>query len=130
MECPMMAKELVSPGHFACPGCGETIAFRHVLHALGKQTVVVTSAGCGSVVDGYYPVTASRVPFFHCSFGTAATTAAGVKAALEDAGVINGRPSSPGPGTAAPSTSACNPYPVRPSATKTSSMSATTTRPT
>ena len=78
-----MATELVSPGHFACPGCGETIAFRHVLHALGKQTVVVTSAGCGSVVDGYHPVTASRVPFFHCSFGTAATTAAGVKAGLE-----------------------------------------------
>jgi pyruvate ferredoxin oxidoreductase beta subunit/2-oxoisovalerate ferredoxin oxidoreductase beta subunit len=45
--------------------------------------VVVTSAGCGSVVDGYYPTTASRVPFFHCSFGTAATTAAGVKAGLE-----------------------------------------------
>ncbi len=83
MECPLTAKELVSPGHFACPGCGESIAFRHVLHALGKQTVVVTSAGCGSVVDGYYPITASRVPFFHCSFGTAAATAAGVKAGLE-----------------------------------------------
>jgi pyruvate/2-oxoacid:ferredoxin oxidoreductase beta subunit len=78
-----MATELVSPGHFACPGCGETIAFRHALRALGKQTVVVTTAGCGSVVDGYYPITASRVPFFHCSFGTAATTAAGVKAGLE-----------------------------------------------
>jgi pyruvate/2-oxoacid:ferredoxin oxidoreductase beta subunit len=74
---------MVAPGHFACPGCGESIAFRHVLHALGRNTVVVTTAGCGSVVDGYYPTTASRVPFFHCSFGTAATTAAGVKAGLE-----------------------------------------------
>jgi len=83
MECPRLHEELVSPGHFACPGCGETIAFRHVLHALGKDTVVVTSAGCGSVVDGYYPTTASKLPFFHCSFGTAATTAAGVKAGLE-----------------------------------------------
>jgi pyruvate/2-oxoacid:ferredoxin oxidoreductase beta subunit len=77
-----LEKELVSSGHFACPGCGETLAFRHVLKALGRDTVVVTSAGCGSVVDGYYPVTASKVPFFHCSFGTAAATAAGVKAGL------------------------------------------------
>jgi len=74
---------MVAPGHFACPGCGESIAFRHVLHALGRNTVVVTTAGCGSVVDGYYPTTASKVPFFHCSFGTAAATAAGVKAGLE-----------------------------------------------
>jgi len=83
MECPRLDEELVSPGHFACPGCGEILAFRHVLHALGQNAVVVTSAGCGSVVDGYYPATASKVPFFHCSFGTAATTAAGVKAGLE-----------------------------------------------
>jgi pyruvate/2-oxoacid:ferredoxin oxidoreductase beta subunit len=83
MQFPNLTEELISPGHFACPGCGETIAFRHVLHALGRDTVVVTTAGCGSVVDGYYPTTASKVPFFHCSFGTAATTAAGVKAGLE-----------------------------------------------
>ncbi len=79
----LMENEMVSPGHFACPGCGETIAFRHVTRVLGRRTVVVTSAGCGSVVDGYYPTTASRLPFFHCSFGTAAATAAGVKAGLE-----------------------------------------------
>jgi len=83
MECPQIRDEMVHPGHFACPGCGETLAFRHVLHALGKDTVVVTTAGCGSVVDGYYPATASKIPFFHCSFGTAASTAAGVKAGLE-----------------------------------------------
>jgi hypothetical protein len=35
------------------------------------------------VVDGYWPVSASKVPFFHCSFGTAAATAAGLKAGLE-----------------------------------------------
>lgn len=78
-----MKNEMMNPGHFACPGCGEALAFRHVLRTLGRRTVVVATAGCGSVVDGYYPITASKVPFFHCSFGTAATTAAGVKAGLE-----------------------------------------------
>jgi pyruvate/2-oxoacid:ferredoxin oxidoreductase beta subunit len=78
-----LEEELLSSGHFACPGCGETLAFRHVLKALGRRVVVVTTAGCGSVVDGYWPVSAAKVPFFHCSFGTAAATAAGAKAGLE-----------------------------------------------
>jgi pyruvate/2-oxoacid:ferredoxin oxidoreductase beta subunit len=78
-----LEEELLSSGHFACPGCGETLAFRHVLKALGKRVAVITTAGCGSVVDGYWPVSASKVPFFHCSFGTAAATASGLKAGLE-----------------------------------------------
>jgi pyruvate/2-oxoacid:ferredoxin oxidoreductase beta subunit len=78
-----LEEELLSSGHFACPGCGETLAFRHVLKALGRKVAVITTAGCGSVVDGYWPLSASKVPFFHCSFGTAAATAAGLKAGLE-----------------------------------------------
>ena len=76
-------KERVYPGGFACAGCGETIAFRHITRALGPKTSIITSAGCGSVVDGYYPFTASKDPFFHCSFGTAGATAAGLKAGYE-----------------------------------------------
>jgi pyruvate/2-oxoacid:ferredoxin oxidoreductase beta subunit len=78
-----LEEEFLSGGHFACPGCGETLAFRHVLKALGRRVAVITTAGCGSVVDGYWPLSASKVPFFHCSFGTAAATAAGLKAGLE-----------------------------------------------
>jgi pyruvate ferredoxin oxidoreductase beta subunit/2-oxoisovalerate ferredoxin oxidoreductase beta subunit len=49
---------------------------------LGENTVIVTSAGCGSVVAGYYPSTTVKLPFFHCSFGTAAATASGLRAGL------------------------------------------------
>lgn len=83
MRSERLAEELISSGHFACPGCGETLAFRHVLRAIGKEVAVITTAGCGSVVDGYWPLSSSKVPFFHCSFGTAAATAAGLKAGLE-----------------------------------------------
>ena len=83
METTLMENELVYSGSFSCPGCGLTIAFRHVTKALGKNTVVITTAGCGSVVAGYYPTTTSKLPFFHCSFGTAAATAAGLKAGLD-----------------------------------------------
>ena len=83
MSGAILEEEFLSSGHFACPGCGETLAFRHVLKALGRKVAVITTAGCGSVVDGYWPLSASKVPFFHCSFGTAAATAAGLKAGLE-----------------------------------------------
>ncbi len=89
MESSHLEKELVYPGSFSCPGCGLTIAFRHVVKALGKNTVVITTAGCGSVVAGYYPATTTKLPFFHCSFGTAAATAAGVKAGYEMLGKKN-----------------------------------------
>jgi len=78
-----MENEFVHSGSFACPGCGLTIAFRHVVKALGKNTVIITTAGCGSVVAGYYPMTTSKLPFFHCSFGTVGATAAGLRAGLD-----------------------------------------------
>jgi len=89
METAHLGNELVYPGSFSCPGCGLTIAFRHVVKTLGKNTAVITTAGCGSVVAGYYPATTSKLPFFHCSFGTAAATAAGVKAGYEMLGKNN-----------------------------------------
>jgi pyruvate/2-oxoacid:ferredoxin oxidoreductase beta subunit len=78
-----MKDELIYSGSYACPGCGLTIALRHVLKALGKNTVVITTAGCGSVIAGSFPQTISKLPLFHCSFGTAAATAAGLKAGLD-----------------------------------------------
>lgn len=83
METAQMKNELVWPGSSACPGCGLIIAYRHIFRTLGKNTVVITTAGCGSVVAGYYPTTISKLPFYHCSFGAAAATAAGVKAGLD-----------------------------------------------
>ena len=83
MATAQMGDELVYSGSFSCPGCGLTMAFRHVAKTLGKNTVVITTAGCGSVVAGYYPTTTSKLPFFHCSFGTAAATASGLKAGLD-----------------------------------------------
>ena len=83
MEIKQNMEELFYPGSFACPGCGLTMAYRHILKVLGKKTVIVTSAGCGSVVAGYYPATTCKLPFFHCSFGSTGATASGLKAGLD-----------------------------------------------
>lgn len=75
--------EIMSPGHVACQGCGATLAFRYALKALGRKTIVVIPACCWSVIDGPFPYSSAGVPVFHTAFETAASTASGVRAALD-----------------------------------------------
>jgi pyruvate/2-oxoacid:ferredoxin oxidoreductase beta subunit len=74
--------ELMTSGQLSCAGCGATLAMRFVLKALGEKTVLVIPACCWSVIDGPMPYTSVKVPLYHTAFETAASTAAGVKAAL------------------------------------------------
>ncbi len=75
--------EIMSPGHLACQGCGATLAFRYALKALGKKTIVIIPACCWSIIDGPFPHSSAGVPVFHTAFETAASTASGVRAALD-----------------------------------------------
>lgn len=81
--------EIMSPGHVACQGCGATLAFRYALKALGRKTIVVIPACCWSVIDGPFPYSSAGVPVFHTAFETAASTASGIRAALEMKGIID-----------------------------------------
>jgi len=76
-------EEIMSSGHFACPGCGGTLTMRYVLKALGRKTIIVLPACCWSVIDGPVPYSAAGVPVFHTAFETAASAASGMKAGLE-----------------------------------------------
>jgi pyruvate/2-oxoacid:ferredoxin oxidoreductase beta subunit len=80
------AGELMSSGHLACPGCGGSIAMRLVLKVLGPKTIVSLPACCWTIVAGPYPQSSLGVPLFHTAFETAASTAAGIRAALDMAG--------------------------------------------
>ncbi|MEM2866820.1 MAG: pyruvate synthase subunit PorB [Candidatus Hadarchaeales archaeon] len=80
------AEELLAPGHRACPGCGEVMALRLILKALGKEVIVVEATGCMEVVTTPYPQTAWRVPWVHGAFENAAAIASGVEAALKRLG--------------------------------------------
>jgi len=76
------ARELVSPGHLACQGCGAALAMRLVLKALGPRTVVVLPASCWSVINGPMLASAVAVPLLHAAFEAAGAVAAGVRAGL------------------------------------------------
>jgi len=76
-------RELMTPGHVACPGCGATMCMRMALKALGPETVMIIPACCWAVIPGAFPLTALRVPGMCVAFETAAISATAVKAAYE-----------------------------------------------
>jgi len=76
-------EELMASGHLACPGCGGSLAMRLVLKTLGPKTIVALPACCWTIVAGPWPQSSLGVPLYHTAFETAASTAAGIRAALD-----------------------------------------------
>jgi pyruvate ferredoxin oxidoreductase beta subunit len=77
-----LREELLAPGHRACPGCGEILAIRYLLKALGPNVIVVSATGCMEVVTTPYPETSWMVPWIHVAFENAAAVASGIETAL------------------------------------------------
>lgn len=76
-------EEYVFPGHAACHGCGSILALRHILKALGKNTILIVPAGCTSILAGLGKKATFNVPFLHMAFAAAAAAASGVRRALK-----------------------------------------------
>ena len=74
-------EEPLAPGHRACQGCGEVLALRQVMKALGNNVIVVSATGCMEIISSPYPQSAWRVPWLHVAFENAAAVVSGVEAA-------------------------------------------------
>lgn len=79
--------ELLTSGNVACAGCGASLSMRLALKGLGKPTTLAVPACCWTIIPGAWPLSIMGVPFFHCAFETAASTAAGIKAAYRKRGM-------------------------------------------
>jgi pyruvate/2-oxoacid:ferredoxin oxidoreductase beta subunit len=79
--------ELMTSGNLACAGCGASLSMKLALKGLGKPTVLAVPACCWTIIPGAWPQSIMEVPFFHCAFETAASTAAGIKAAYRKRGM-------------------------------------------
>jgi len=55
-------KEYLSAGHRACQGCGEVLALRHILKALGDDVVVANATGCMEIISSGYPRRPGKFP--------------------------------------------------------------------
>ncbi len=76
-------EEYFSAGHRACQGCGEALALRLILKALGSDIIVSNATGCMEIISSAYPQTAWEVPYIHVAFENAAAVGSGVEAALK-----------------------------------------------
>ncbi len=78
--------ELFLSGHRACPGCGLTLAVRHILQATGPDVIVVSPTGCLETVSSPYGSSSWGVPWIHHVFENGPSVATGVAAALKAKG--------------------------------------------
>ncbi len=76
-------KEYFAPGHRSCQGCGEALAVRLVLKALGRNVIIANATGCMEIVSSPLPFTSWRVPWIHVAFENTAAVASGIEAALK-----------------------------------------------
>jgi pyruvate ferredoxin oxidoreductase beta subunit len=75
-------EELFVAGHTACAGCGESLAVRIAMKALGRDTIVCLSTGCLEVFSTQYKNSAWKVPVIHMLFENTAAVASGVEVAM------------------------------------------------
>lgn len=82
-------EELVHPGNRACAGCALGIAYRIGLKALGKNTIIVVPPSCLTVLQGLYPIAATKLPSLNVTFASTAAAATGILGALKALGRKN-----------------------------------------
>ena len=70
----------LAAGHRACQGCGEILALRLLLKALGRDFMAVSATGCMEVCTTPYPQSSWQMPWMHVAFENAAAVASGVDA--------------------------------------------------
>ncbi|MEA3443004.1 MAG: pyruvate synthase subunit PorB [Chloroflexota bacterium] len=76
-------REVFAPGHRACSGCGEALAVRLVMKALGKNAIVIMATGCMEIVSSQLPYTSWEVPWMHTLFENIAAVASGAEAGIK-----------------------------------------------
>ncbi|MFH0836477.1 MAG: thiamine pyrophosphate-dependent enzyme [Candidatus Micrarchaeota archaeon] len=81
-----LSEELFLSGHTSCAGCACAIAMRHILHALGREAVVINATGCMEIVSTNYPQNTWGVPYLHSVFENTAAVASGVSRAFKKLG--------------------------------------------
>ena len=89
-EKPPVTESLLTSGHRACAGCGESLGAKLVIDAAGPNTMVTTCTGCLEVFSTPYPESAWRIPWIHSLFENSSAVAAGIDAGLRALGKREG----------------------------------------
>jgi pyruvate ferredoxin oxidoreductase beta subunit/2-oxoisovalerate ferredoxin oxidoreductase beta subunit len=77
---------MLCSGHAACPGCVEALSVRHVLAAMGPDTMAVIPPSCMAIIAGPQPFSSLRVPVYQPTLEASAAAASGLRRALDAQG--------------------------------------------
>jgi len=78
--------EMLCSGHAACPGCIDALSARHVLAALGPDTMAVVPPSCMAIIAGAQPLSSMRIPVYQPTLESSAAAASGLRRALDASG--------------------------------------------
>ena len=77
---------MLCPGHAACPGCIDALSVRHVLAALGPDTMAVVPPSCMAIIAGPQPFSSLKIPVYQPTLEASAAAASGLRRALDARG--------------------------------------------
>jgi len=80
------APPMLCAGHAACPGCIDALSARHVLAALGPDTVAVIPPSCMAIIAGPQPYSSLKIPVYQPTLEASAAAASGLRRALNAQG--------------------------------------------
>ena len=75
--------ENFTSGHRACQGCAEALAVRHVMKALGRDTIVAMATGCMEIISSPLPLTSWKVPWIHNAFENPSAVISGCESGMK-----------------------------------------------
>ena len=77
---------MLCSGHAACPGCIDALSVRHVLAAMGPDTMAVIPPSCMAIIAGPQPMSSLRIPVYQPTLEASAAAATGLRRALNAQG--------------------------------------------
>ncbi|MDH5285084.1 MAG: thiamine pyrophosphate-dependent enzyme [Betaproteobacteria bacterium] len=78
--------EMLCSGHAACPGCIDALAARHILAAMGPDTMAVIPPSCMAIIAGPQPMSSLKIPVYQPTLESSAAAASGLRRALDAQG--------------------------------------------
>jgi len=77
---------MLCSGHAACPGCIDALSARHVLTAMGPNTMAVIPPSCMAIIAGPQPYSSLKIPVYQPTLESSAAAATGLRRALDAKG--------------------------------------------
>ncbi|HET9762732.1 MAG TPA: thiamine pyrophosphate-dependent enzyme [Casimicrobiaceae bacterium] len=82
----LRADDLLCSGHAACPGCVDALSVRHVLAAMGPDTMAIVPPSCMAIIAGPQPYSSLKIPVYQPTLEASAAAASGLRRALDAQG--------------------------------------------